>query len=104
MGISGSLHQAVRVATRVVTGLHQPLRERQEDIPPLAEYFLRENDKDIDGFGPGVYEMLQSYHWPGNVRELRNAIHRACVLAEAGSPIQAKVIFYFTIEQKGSIL
>jgi DNA-binding NtrC family response regulator/ligand-binding sensor domain-containing protein len=69
------------------------LKERREDIPLLAEYFLRESDKEIDGFGPGVYEMLQSYHWPGNVRELRNAIHRACVIAEAGTPIQ---VYHFS--------
>jgi two-component system response regulator HydG len=59
-----------------------PLRERPEDVPILAEHFLQEIDKQLDGFAPDVFKMLQSYSWPGNVRELRNAIHRAAALAE----------------------
>jgi len=59
-----------------------PLRERPEDVPILAEHFLQEIVKQLDGFAPDVFEMLQSYSWPGNVRELRNAIHRAAALAE----------------------
>ncbi|MBM3240962.1 hypothetical protein FJZ31_32165 [Candidatus Poribacteria bacterium] len=63
-----------------------PLRERPEDIPLLAEHFLQEysqeQKKQLDGFAPGVFEMLQSYAWPGNVRELRNDIRRAAALVE----------------------
>jgi transcriptional regulator with GAF, ATPase, and Fis domain len=69
-----------------------PLRERQDDILPLAEHFYREACRDqerkLDGFGSGVLDMLASYPWPGNVRELRNEIHRAYVLAGEGLPIQ----------------
>jgi len=65
-----------------------PLRERPEDVPLLAEHFLKDMDKELDGFAPGVIEMLQSYSWPGNVRELRNVIHRAAALAEEGKQIQ----------------
>jgi DNA-binding NtrC family response regulator len=64
------------------------LRERPEDVPLLAEHFLKDMDKALDGFAPGVFEMLQSYSWPGNVRELRNVIHRAIALAEEGKQIQ----------------
>jgi len=70
--------------------IHIPaLRERTEDIPILAEHFLREIDKKVDGFAPDVFEMLQSYPWPGNVRELGNEVHRACALVEAGARIQS---------------
>jgi len=70
--------------------IHIPaLRERTEDIPILAEHFLQETDKEVDGFAPDVFEMLQGYPWPGNVRELRNEVHRACALVEEGSRIQS---------------
>jgi two-component system response regulator HydG len=58
-----------------------PLRERQEDVPLLAEAFLRElaadRRRDIGGFDDGAIELLEKYSWPGNVRELRNVIERA---------------------------
>jgi Nif-specific regulatory protein len=60
-----------------------PLRERREDIPPLAEFFLRkhsrETKKQLAGFSDEAMEELLSYSWPGNVRELENAIERAVV-------------------------
>lgn len=69
-----------------------PLRERLDDIPLLAEHFYqeahRQTARDLDGFAPDVFDMLQRYHWPGNVRELRNAIHRAYAIAEVNSCIQ----------------
>ena len=68
------------------------LRERADDIPPLAEYFLEEARKDmkknINGFAQGVMELLQSYTWPGNIRELRNEIRRSSALGEEGMQIQ----------------
>jgi len=61
-----------------------PLRDRVEDIPLLADYFLREftlaygrKPKELT---PGAYALLQEYHWPGNVRELRNLIERIVIL------------------------
>jgi transcriptional regulator with GAF, ATPase, and Fis domain len=61
-----------------------PLRERLEDIPMLAGYFVDKhatrNGKSIDALEEGVIERLQGYHWPGNVRELENTIERAVVL------------------------
>ena len=63
-----------------------PLRDRNEDIPPLCEHFLerfRESlGKDITEISSAAMSQLLSYHWPGNVRELENAIERAVVLAE----------------------
>jgi NtrC-family two-component system response regulator AlgB len=58
------------------------LRERSEDILPLAEHLLSEmkRDKPIAGFTEDAQRALQTYNWPGNVRELRNVIERALVL------------------------
>jgi DNA-binding NtrC family response regulator len=62
-----------------------PLRERLEDIPLLAQAFVREfakeNDKKVNGFTADVLELLLRHSWPGNVRELRTAIESAVVLA-----------------------
>jgi Nif-specific regulatory protein len=62
-----------------------PLRERREDIPLLAEFFLRkhsrETKKQLAGFSDEAMEALLSYSWPGNVRELENAVERAVVFA-----------------------
>ncbi len=61
-----------------------PLRERREDIEPLADYFLEkfsgETKKNFKGFSADAEQVLYSYYWPGNVRELENSIERACVL------------------------
>jgi two-component system response regulator AtoC len=61
-----------------------PLRERAEDILPLAEYFLHrfciENHKPKKNLTKGAEDMLLAYHWPGNVRELANIIERTVVL------------------------
>jgi DNA-binding NtrC family response regulator len=58
-----------------------PLRERREDIPLLAQAFLRElaqeRGKDIEGFSDEALEVLDGHSWPGNVRELRNVVERA---------------------------
>lgn len=61
-----------------------PLRERRDDIPLLANYFLRlyavKNGKNISGIAKDAMEILIAYFWPGNVRELENTIERAVVL------------------------
>jgi two-component system response regulator HydG len=61
-----------------------PLKERQEDIPLLAQHFLEKfadkNRKTVKGFVPLTMDMLLNYDWPGNVRELENAIERAVIL------------------------
>ncbi len=62
-----------------------PLRERKEDIPLLAAFFLKkygdQENKSIEGISPDALELLMAYNWPGNVRELENAVERAVVLA-----------------------
>jgi two-component system response regulator AtoC len=69
-----------------------PLRERPEDVLPLAHHFLRvysdELKKPVAGFSPEVAEVFARYSWPGNVRELRNTVERAMIFAETGRPIR----------------
>jgi DNA-binding NtrC family response regulator len=63
-----------------------PLRERREDILPLANYFLRrfsgEMSKKVVGFTPEAEAILKDYDWPGNIRELRNSLERSVLLSE----------------------
>jgi len=62
-----------------------PLRERREDIPLLADHFLKQFSssagKEIKGFTPAAVQRMMLYHWPGNIRELKNTIERAVVLS-----------------------
>jgi Nif-specific regulatory protein len=63
-----------------------PLRQRKEDIPVLADFFLkkfcRETKKQFNGFSDEAIDLMLSYPWPGNVRELENAVERAVVIAK----------------------
>jgi len=73
----------------VVTLTVPPLRERTEEIPQLAEFFLkkycREAKKPVMHISTQVMRMLTAYSWPGNVRELQNAMERAVVLKTGGT-------------------
>ena len=70
----------------VVPVVVPPLRERKDDIPLLADHFVRKLRKrtrsDAIGVAEGAMKQLGDYDWPGNVRELENVIERALVLAE----------------------
>ena len=69
----------------VITIRVPPLRERVEDIPVLAQHFLRlyaaKNHRTLDGFTEAALAQLLAYPWPGNVRELEHAVERAVILA-----------------------
>jgi len=69
-----------------------PLRERQADIPVLAQHFLGRfataMNRKIGGFSPAALAAMTEYPWPGNVRELQNAIERAVVLCK-GDTVEA---------------
>jgi transcriptional regulator with PAS, ATPase and Fis domain len=81
-----------------VVPIHVPaLRERPEDIPPLADHFLsvawprhRGPDEPQPWLGEAALQALCAHSWPGNVRELQNVIERAAVLAEPGAAIGAE--------------
>jgi len=69
----------------VITLNLPPLRERGEDVPALAHYFLKrysqENRKEVTAIANETLDLLRAYSWPGNIRELENAIERAVALA-----------------------
>ena len=71
-----------------------PLRERPEDIRPLAGYFVdefcRRNNFKPKRIDDGVFEVLGTYRWPGNIRELRNVVERMAILAP--DPITAAAV------------
>jgi len=76
-----------------------PLRDRQEDIPLLAEHFLKSYSqkyrKDFKGFKASAMQLLQRYNWPGNIRELQHAIERAIIMAE-GDELDSRDFFFLS--------
>jgi DNA-binding NtrC family response regulator len=84
---SGALREDLYYRLNVVRIAVPPLRDRREDVPLLAEHFIRRASrqlrKDIAGISPAALELLQAYSWPGNVRELQNLIERSVALVEA---------------------
>ncbi len=72
------------------------LRERREDIPALAEHFLKrfaaELGKPTSGFTQQAMELLQAYDWPGNVRELQNEVQRLVIQVDAGSFVTPELL------------
>ena len=66
-----------------------PLRERREDLPELATYFLQHScemtGRPLRSFAPEAIAMLQTYDWPGNVRELKNIVERMIILSPNGA-------------------
>src|ERR671936_234342 len=82
----GSFREDLYYRLSVVPIELPPLRDRVEDILPLAQHFVskynEENNRDIsDQFSPEVLALLEEYTWPGNVRELENVMERAVVIA-----------------------
>jgi DNA-binding NtrC family response regulator len=86
---NGEFREDLYYRVNVVTIELPPLRDRKEDVPLLAQHFLKEfaveNQKDITGFSTDAADFLFKYDWPGNVRELENAIERAVILARSPS-------------------
>jgi len=74
-----------------------PLRERQEDVPLLADHFMaefaREYGRRVKTFEPGAISVLQHYPWPGNVRELRNVIERLMIMVPGDAISQPDLAF-----------
>ncbi|RMH39884.1 MAG: FHA domain-containing protein [Deltaproteobacteria bacterium] len=71
-----------------------PLRERREDIPLLADHFLRryctEYRRSVAGFSQEALDALCAYHWPGNIRELENEVQRLVIQADEGAWIEVE--------------
>jgi DNA-binding NtrC family response regulator len=79
----GSFRQDFFYRINVITLRVPPLRERKEDIPLLADYFLkrvaRETNRQVDSISNHAMSVLEDHDWPGNIRELENVVERAVV-------------------------
>ncbi len=82
----GEFREDLYYRLNVVSLFIPPLRERKEDIVPLAKHFIDEAaaeiKKDVRGIDPGAVRELNRHTWPGNIRELKNAMERAVLLTE----------------------
>jgi len=82
----GEFREDLYYRLNVVSLFIPPLRERKEDIVPLAKHFIDESaaeiKKDVRGIDPGAVRELNRHVWPGNIRELKNAMERAVLLTE----------------------
>jgi transcriptional regulator with GAF, ATPase, and Fis domain len=83
---AGQFREDLYYRLNVVSIEMPPLRERKDDIVPLANTFIRrfsgELKKKIEGLDPDAQKLLIRYNWPGNIRELENTIERAMLLTE----------------------
>jgi DNA-binding NtrC family response regulator len=83
---AGRFREELLYRINVITIKMPPLRERKDDIPLLANHFLKRFERTLSRggmrFSKGAMKLLLGYAWPGNVRELENTIERAAILAE----------------------
>ena len=83
----GRFREDLYYRLNVVPIVLPPLRDRKEDIPPLAEHFLaiyrKKNRKTLKGISGKALDLLIRYQWAGNIRELENCIERAVIMARA---------------------
>ncbi|MBN2058818.1 MAG: sigma-54-dependent Fis family transcriptional regulator [Deltaproteobacteria bacterium] len=88
----GNFREDLYYRLNVISFRLPPLRERKDDLPLLAEHFLRrfrhETNKPVDRISRDAMDELMMYDWPGNVRELGNAIERAVVVGKGPSIIK----------------
>jgi Nif-specific regulatory protein len=82
----GEFRQDLYYRLNVLPVFIPPLRQRTEDIPELAHFFLenfmKETKKQFAGFSEDALQTMLSHSWPGNIRELQNCIERACVIGK----------------------
>ena len=104
--VAGRFREDLFFRLNVVPLSVPPLRDRQEDVPVLAQHFLlqtaRRLGKDSCELEPAANELLLEYHWPGNVRELENLMTRASVL-NLGLPIAADELRPWLIAAPGVV-
>lgn len=82
----GTFRQDLLYRTNTVEIHLPPLRDRQSDIPLLADHFMKmysqKYRKNIKGISPNTIKKLQKYNWPGNIRELQHAIERSIIMSD----------------------
>jgi len=88
----GSFREDLFFRLNVIPIFLPPLRERKEDIPPLAAHLLQRlcdaHSRNVTGLSPEALRAFMNYRWPGNVREMENAIEYALHLTDEGNPIR----------------
>ena len=88
---AGQFREDLYYRLRVIGLVVPPLRDRKEDIPGLAAYFIsqfnKKYDKQVEGCSPKAMDMLSAHIWPGNVRELEHAIEHAFVVTAKGEKV-----------------
>lgn len=93
---AGKFREDLYYRLNVINVALPPLRERKEDIMPLADYFLakysKANGLPTRKFTDGALAKMQHYQWPGNVRELENIMHRAVLMAQGPAIDEAAVM------------
>ncbi len=99
MVMKGTFRQDLLYRINTVEIFLPPLRERQDDIPMLAEHFLKiysqKYRKNFHEFTTGAIQLLKYYPWPGNIRELQHAIERAIIMAE-GNELDSRDFFFLS--------
>jgi transcriptional regulator with PAS, ATPase and Fis domain len=109
----GNFRQDLYYRLKVVELLVPPLRERRDDVLPLARVLLADAalrmKRKISGLAPGAADQLLRYEWPGNVRELENAMERAVALARGSRvevedlPEEIRHAFPMPVATKGTV-
>jgi len=88
----GSFREDLFFRLNVIPIYLPPLRERREDIPPLAAHLLQRlcdaHSRNVTGLSPQALRAFMNFRWPGNVREMENAIEYALHLTDEGNPIR----------------
>ncbi|HSQ74028.1 MAG TPA: sigma-54 dependent transcriptional regulator [Bacteroidota bacterium] len=94
---AGRFREDLLYRLNVVSLIMPPLRDRPEDIPLLAEYFLQRKatSKNSKRLSPGALELLHSHDWPGNVRELEHVIEGAILLSSGDIIEESDLQMYF---------
>src|SRR3954468_10096708 len=102
----GHFRQDLYYRLAIISIFLPPLRERRDDVLPLAEFFVdrynRKFKKGIRTFAEDTRRLLMSYDWPGNVRELKNAMERAMILEEGS--VLTPAYLPFSVVQRTSNL
>jgi DNA-binding NtrC family response regulator len=92
---SGRFRKDLFYRLNVIPLVLPPLRERREDVIPLANHFLgmfnRKLSRQVSGFSPAALGTLMEYDWPGNVRELENLVERTVALNSSGKISRAEI-------------
>lgn len=99
MVMENSFRQDLLYRINTVEIFLPPLRDRHDDIPVLANHFLKNYSqkyrKNFTGFTPAAMDLLQRYGWPGNIRELQHAIERSIIMAE-GTELDSRDFFFLS--------